>query len=286
MLGMNGAAVSKTFSMLMMFPNVQYAIATLLASFSLLYFACAPFRFYLKLAAYHLYLLVAASCMIPMMAYNGRSRKNIWLCSQALALGGWLFGVQGKVLHPENLIQDDCPFIVVSNHQSSLDFIGMGKIFNPNSTFLSKKELLYCGPFGLALWLSGGLFINRSDSKQSIDTISKTATMLKRENLNIWIFPEGTRNTKLDMLPFKKGAFYLAVEAGVPIVPVVFSSFKSFYDPNFHVFESGSYVIDVLPPVSTENILRENVPDLTNRVRNSMIETFHKISLMELSKLR
>lgn len=226
---------------------------------------------------YYVYFIVAAIGIIPFMLPNGRSTKNMLWCAQTQKLSGWLFGLHGTVTHSENLVKNG-PSVIVSNHQSALDVTGMGMLFNERVTILAKKELLYAGPFGLGTWLAGFHFVRRSCAKNAAEVQARLAKEVKEAESCVWIFPEGTRNTESEMLPFKKGAFNLAVEAQIPIVPVVFSSYKKFFDPKVHLFTHGNYVIDVLPPVQTKGLTRKDVPKLASDVRSSMMEVFTKIS--------
>lgn len=73
------------------------------------------------------------------------------------------------------------------------------------------------------VWLSGAVFIKRRNRKDAVQTMQQVGRDMKRKGVSVWIFPEGTRSNtrKVDMLPFKKGAFHLAIQAQVPIIPVV-----------------------------------------------------------------
>lgn len=87
------------------------------------------------------------------------------------------------------------------------------------------------------------------------------------------VFPEGTRNRQRLLRPFKKGAFYLAVEAKCPIYPVVVAPFYS-YDDERRVFNSGTFKIKILSPIETKNLRTENVPKLVNQVQTLMQDEF------------
>lgn len=94
----------------------------------------------------------------------------------------------------------------------------------------------------------------------------------------MWIYPEGTRNTNGDLLPFKKGAFYLAIQAQVPIIPVVYSSFSSFYDISTKLFTSGTIRVEVLDAVPTSGLTVADVPTLLDTCHQAMRSTFLHIS--------
>lgn len=95
--------------------------------------------------------------------------------------------------------------------------------------------------------------------------------------LKLWIFPEGTRSNSQEMLPFKKGAFHLAITAQLPISPVVYSHYH-FLDHKAERFDPGEVIMTVLPPISTKGMTLEQIPELMERVRNQMIEVYRSTS--------
>jgi lysophosphatidate acyltransferase len=145
-------------------------------------------------------------------------------------------------------------------------------------TILAKKEiLLYTGPFGIAAWLCGCVFIDRGNQQKAHLTISKVTEKMVEKKLKIFIFPEGTRSCGTTLHQFKKGAFHLAIDAQIPIVPVVISSYLPFLDPKRKHFDfEGHVTIRCLPPVSTVGLEKKDVTELCNRVQNSMTEVFVK----------
>ncbi|XP_025923687.1 1-acyl-sn-glycerol-3-phosphate acyltransferase alpha-like [Apteryx rowi] len=94
---------------------------------------------------------------------------------------------------------------------------------------IAKRELLYMGAVGLACWLGGIIFINRKKTDDAISVMAEAAHAMLSQDIRVWVFPEGTRNHSGSMLPFKRGAFHLAVQAQVPVVPIVISSYHHFY---------------------------------------------------------
>lgn len=100
--------------------------------------------------------------------------------------------------------------------------------------------------------LSGTVFINRGNNKSAVASMTQAGEEMKRKKISLWIFPEGTRHNSsdLDLLPFKKGAFYLAVQckqiyctglivAGTPIIPVVCQNYNHLFDGRTR-FKSGT----------------------------------------------
>ena len=111
------------------------------------------------------------------------------------------------------------PCVYVANHQSQLDIPALALAMPAGFRMVAKRELLYIPIFGWALWLAGFVFIDRADREGAIDQLTRAAEKVRR-GTSIVVFAEGTRSPDGRLLPFKKGGFILAMQAGVPIVPV------------------------------------------------------------------
>lgn len=183
---------------------------------------------------------------------------------------GPVFGVEIKVINPENL--EKLPAIFVSNHQSELDILMLGRTFPQGCTVTAKQSLKYVPFLGWFMALSGTLFLDRSNRKKSVATLNKALQELSTKKRAIWVFPEGTRSytTKVCMLPFKKGAFHLAQQGKIPIVPVIVSNTSTIFNPKLGIFNRGTIVVKVLDPIPTEDLKKEEVGEFTNKVRDLM----------------
>lgn len=97
--------------------------------------------------------------------------------------------------------------------------------------------------------------MDRARHEKAQEALKKAADAIVNKNMKIWVFPEGTRNADHKLLPFKKGAFNIAVFAQIPIIPVVISDYKPFYSKGEKYFHSnGEIVVQVLDPVSTKGV--------------------------------
>lgn len=144
---------------------------------------------------------------------------------------------------------------------------------------IGKREvLLFGGPFGVAMYLCGMKFINRKNGRKSVNTLNVVAEDLKKRQSKMWVYPEGTRRNTRKIHEFKKGAFYAAIHAKLPITPIVFSSF-SFLDKEHKIFSKGNVIITILPEISTEGMKTEDVDSLIEKTRNKMIEIFQETSI-------
>ena len=113
------------------------------------------------------------------------------------------------------------PAVYVCNHQSNFDIFTVTGAVRPGVVAVGKKSLLWLPFFGLIFWLSGNVLIDRSNRSRAIGTIGQVVDRIKHHGTSIWMFPEGTRSKGRGLLPFKAGAFHTAVQAEVPVVPIV-----------------------------------------------------------------
>ncbi|NXH43445.1 PLCB acyltransferase, partial [Dicaeum eximium] len=218
--------------------------------------------------------LAAAACLL---VNGGRTVKNMRIIKNVVRTFKYFFGVRFEVKGLENFNVEG-PALIVSNHQSVLDMMGLMEVLPDNCVQVGKKELLYTGSVGLIMYLGGVIFINRKSTSSAKMVMSEVAKTMVAENVKVWVYPEGTRNCTGDLLPFKKGAFHLAIQAQVPVIPVVYSSFTTFYNPKTKLFTSGKIKVEVLPPIETKGLTPDDVSDLTDRCFSTMRETLFRLS--------
>src|SRR6266545_2361280 len=134
------------------------------------------------------------------------------------------------VEHRERLEQ--CrPCVIVANHQSFVDVATFGSIFPRRTVSAGKREIGRIPVFGWFYRLSGNLIIDREHARSARDSLKAAADAIQKEKISVWFMPEGHRNTSGTLLPFKSGAFRLAIAAGVPILPVVAAPLLTVADP-------------------------------------------------------
>ncbi len=124
------------------------------------------------------------------------------------------------------------------------------------------------------------VFLDRSNRNNAIETMQKAADTLKAQNTAIWLYPEGTRSHQRDnsLLPFKKGAFHLALSGQMPVVPIVISTYGDVYDEKRMRFEGGNVKIKILDPIETKGMTNQDIDVLIDRVRNAMLKTLNEMS--------
>lgn len=157
--------------------------------------------------------------------------------------------------------------------------------------------------YAFSVALSKTVFIDRANRKTARLAFDGAAQQMKSERQSVFIFPEGTRSyaSKPELLPFKKGAFHLAIQAKVPIVPVVTAIYSDVLHFQSKRFDAGiipikgrcsilcaeaPYFADhaVLPPIPTEHLTAADVDELTNSTRDLMLKEL--ISLTDVARRR
>lgn len=173
--------------------------------------------------------------------------------------GAAILGIKIKVKNYGSL-KGIGPCVYVVNHQDNLDLFVCGRVVPKRTVTLGKKSLRRIPFFGQLYWLAGNVFIDRNNRSRSQESISSSTWALTKKNTSIWVFAEGTRNRGRNMLPFKKGAFKMAIEAGVPVIPICVSSYAQHID--LRRLRSSWTEIRILPPIFTNNLTAAD----TNRV--------------------
>ncbi|NDG85388.1 MAG: 1-acyl-sn-glycerol-3-phosphate acyltransferase, partial [Proteobacteria bacterium] len=186
-------------------------------------------------------------------------------------------GVKLTVMNGER-IHASRPAILVGNHQSGLDLAFISQACPHKSVIVGKREIAYIPVFGWFFAIAGNLLINRSDKAGSKARIDAIREKLGKHSLNLAIFPEGTRSKTGGILPFKRGAFYLAVSTGYPLIPVVCSSLKGKAVWETSDLKGGNVVVSVLPPIETKGLNLSDLADFSDRVRGMMIEEFDRVT--------
>ncbi len=182
----------------------------------------------------------------------------------------WISGVRVETHgFDPGLIGQSCIFM--SNHQSNYDipvlYCGLPVQFR----WLAKEELFRIPIFGRSMRSAGYISIDRSNRKSAFKSLAKAAEMI-RAGTSVMIFPEGTRSGDGNLLPFKKGGFVLAVDAGVPIVPIVISGTHKIMPKGRLLITRHRVRIDVCAPISASAYTRKTKDDLMVHVQTAMSE--------------
>lgn len=190
------------------------------------------------------------------------------------SLGLNILNIDFKIFNKERLSVDGTA-VFISNHQHNLDVFPMGRIVPKRCVSMGKKQILWIPFFGLTYWLSGNILINRTNKRKAWATMDGAIRALTKENTSVWIMPEGTRSKGRGVQRFKKGAFYAAIKAQVPIVPVAVSSYDKHL--NLHKWNSGKIRVSVLEAIDTTGMGEDDMLTLMERC--------HKLISDEVARL-
>ncbi|CUX96483.1 1-acylglycerol-3-phosphate O-acyltransferase [Candidatus Doolittlea endobia] len=186
-----------------------------------------------------------------------------------------LFGIRVECRHPENVtLPQNC--IYIANHQNNYDMVTTANVVQPRTVTVGKKSLLWIPLFGPLYWLTGNLLIDRNNSTRAHNMLTEIVKSIKKRNISIWIFPEGTRSRGRGLLPFKTGAFYTAIAAGIPIVPICTSNTSNKIKLNR--WSNGLVIIEILPPLETSGYSREQARALSKHCRDVMKDKLDELN--------
>jgi 1-acyl-sn-glycerol-3-phosphate acyltransferase len=160
------------------------------------------------------------------------------------------------------------PYVFISNHRSYLDTATLFVCTGRRIGLLAKKELLKVPILGYGMGFVNVMAIDRSNRERARITV-ENATARIRSGISFGVFAEGTRAKPGEFLPFKKGAFYMAVEAGVPIVPVAIKNTDELMGKGTGRSKPGTIEVVLLQPVPTKGLSSdEDVQGLVKQVHD------------------
>lgn len=172
----------------------------------------------------------------------------------------WRFRTSGRAVSDPRR-----PYVVVSNHESYAD-IFLICLLPWEMKWLSKETIFRIPVFGWMMRMAGDVPIVRGNRDSAVGAIESCKDRLAKR-ASVMIFPEGTRSRTADLLPFKDGAFRLAIEAGVPILPLVLTGTRRALPKRGFIMRRANAVVRVLEPIETTGLSTEDTAQLRDRVR-------------------
>ena len=161
------------------------------------------------------------------------------------------------------------PYIFMSNHQSNFDIPVLLGHLPVQFRWLAKAELFRIPVFGRAMRGAGYISIDRADRAAAFDSLRQAAEKI-RQGVSILIFPEGTRSLDGFLRTFKKGGFVLAIQAGVPIVPVVVRGTFDIMPKHRLLIRPRDVTVDVGAPIAVEGVNYASKETLMEAVREAI----------------
>lgn len=216
-------------------------------------------------------LISAFAAGLPIYALTGSKRD-------AVNFSTALFGETSKALigmdlniRGEEHLWAHRPCVFMFNHQSKADVPIIANLVRRDVVGVGKKEIERMPLIGKVMGYAGTVFIDRSDRQKAIDSMKPLINAMKNEGKSLVIAPEGTRTPGRHLAPFKKGGFHMAMEVGVPIVPIVIHNAGDIAPKGDFTFRAGTVDIEVLPAVETHDWSLEKLDHHVNDVRNQFL---------------
>jgi 1-acyl-sn-glycerol-3-phosphate acyltransferase len=187
-----------------------------------------------------------------------------------------VLGIFGReVIGGENIDRKQ-PYVIVINHTSMMDIMSiypLPLVFK----WVSKREVYRIPMVGRLLFMHGDIVINRASTKEAMQLVHTRGMEWLKKGASVSIFPEGTRSKDGEIHNFKAGAFILAKEAEVPILPVVLDGTNRMIRKGIFMNWKNRITIKVLPPVSKEEVVERPIKEVMTEVRESMVEALAEL---------
>lgn len=190
--------------------------------------------------------------------------------------------VKVKVIGGENVLEDK-PQIFMANHQSDFDiFVVLGHI--PSQfRWIAKKELFKIPVFGKAMRSAGYIEIDRQHHEKALRSLDEAAEKI-RDGKSVMSFPEGTRSRDMTLKPFKQGAFHLAIQAGVPIIPIALIGTGRIMPKRSFQINPGNVIMVIDKPIETKGYTIETRHELIERVRSTILKNYEAYATQDTTR--
>ncbi len=195
------------------------------------------------------------------------------------------FRILGIPVHIEGLehFQKQESRVVVCNHQSALDLLWGATICPPAPLTIGKREVIYIPVLNLLWWAFDFVRIDRKQSAESVAALNRTVEVIQSGRRSLVIAPEGTRTPDGSILPFKRGAFHVALQAHCPIVPVAVHGAYECMSKKDWIARPGKIWIRILSPIVPPPLAaspadqKEQARALTEQVRDQIVKEYQAL---------
>lgn len=226
---------------------------------------------------------------LPMWALTGSRREAQNFSFSVFAdSASALIGLKLKVKGEEHLWSHR-PAVFVFNHQSKADIIIAARLLRRDVAGIGKQEIKKLPVLGKVLEFGGIVYIDRNNSANAIEAMKPLVDAMRNEGKSVVLAPEGTRTITPKLGKFKKGAFHLAMQAGVPMIPIVIHNAGDVAPKGDFVFRSATVEVEVLEPIDTSgwdvSTIDQHIEEVRNQYLNALGQsTGKKIAPIEKQK--
>ncbi len=213
--------------------------------------------------------LVGTFCAgLPIWALTGSKRDALNFSVSLFAdTASALIGMDMKVKGEQHLWSHR-PAVFIFNHQSNVDLVVVARLMRRDITGVGKREIRDMPFIGRVIEAAGVVLIDRKNTASAIEAMKPLVDAMRVEGKSVCLSPEGTRTVTPTLAPFKKGAFHLALQAGVPVVPIVIHNSLDIQPKGDIIYHPGTVEVDVLPPVDTSDWKAETIDKHVADIRN------------------
>src|SRR5262245_34066967 len=210
------------------------------------------------------------ACLAAPFDRDGRS--VVWIGRRWVR---WILATCGIRVDADGLenVPRDRGCVYMSNHQSVFDIAAIVATLPVPWKFVAKRELTWIPFFGWALALGHQIIVDRRDRGASVRSLERAAER-GRAGANVIIFPEGTRSPDTSLREFKSGGFYLAIQAGVPIVPIAVSGSWRITPKRSLRIESGRVLVRYAKPIPTQGLRVDDRGQLKREVHDAILAAY------------
>ena len=200
-----------------------------------------------------------------------RDPTGDWVLDLARWWSGWITRFAGVRIIVDNRanLEPQQPYVFMANHASTIDIWALFLAIPRRVRMIAKKQLARIPLFGWVMWAGRFIFIDRQNAAAARRSIEEAGRRI-RGGVSVLIFPEGTRTRDGQMGPFKKGGFHLAMDAGVPIVPVALRGTRALMPRGSLRVKSGKVFVTIGAPIPTSGLTIDDRPALIERVRDAI----------------
>ncbi|MBN2340161.1 MAG: 1-acyl-sn-glycerol-3-phosphate acyltransferase [Deltaproteobacteria bacterium] len=220
-----------------------------------------------------LYTLFLATVAVVGVFLEPTGRLYMWIAGNlwgrtVLSIGGIRLVVKGR----EN-IQKKQTYVVCANHASQMDIPAVFGGLNIPVRFMAKKSLFFIPIFGWSMWLAGFIPVSRTSTRKARESIQKAARKVKK-GPSVLVFPEGTRSANGQIQSFKSGAFVLALQAGVPILPVAIRGSYQVFPRNTVKVSPGTIEFVIGTPIQVTDVDMNGKEIIRQRTKDAISKMF------------
>lgn len=236
--------------------------------YSLLRFTLIVYRWlfvapFLTLTTFLIGTLITILSLLGMPDFASRTFGPLWA---RLNIAASLMSVKVEGLHN---LDAKTSYVIVANHQSLVDIYVVYGYLPKDFKWVMKKELRSIPILGIACEAMGHIIVDRSNTEAALDTINAARERIT-DGMSVVFFPEGTRSRLGDLKPFKKGAFRLAIELELPILPVVIHGTDKILPSDTTDLVPGKATLEILPPIETASLGEHDIRALSSQARRAI----------------